>query len=92
MEDHLSESVVHQHEHDLKYFEDSTNISEDDAEVSACACAYCGINSPNSVVKCNTCNKWFCNSKTGGNNGGPTLLHILLSQDITLYHFMKIRI
>lgn len=29
------------------------------------ACAYCGIDSPTCVVKCNSCQKWFCNSKQG---------------------------
>ncbi|KAK5632093.1 hypothetical protein RRF57_007807 [Xylaria bambusicola] len=27
------------------------------------ACAYCGIHSPSSVVKCLTCNKWFCSAR-----------------------------
>uniref|UniRef100_A0A0L0NNR0 Upf1 domain-containing protein n=1 Tax=Candidozyma auris TaxID=498019 RepID=A0A0L0NNR0_CANAR len=30
---------------------------------SPCACAYCGIDAPNSVVKCDSCNRWFCNGK-----------------------------
>ncbi|AMD22919.1 HHR150Cp [Eremothecium sinecaudum] len=33
--------------------------------VSDHACAYCSIDSPTSVAKCNDCKKWFCNSKIG---------------------------
>lgn len=29
------------------------------------ACSYCGIQDISSVVKCVTCNKWFCNSSAG---------------------------
>lgn len=39
------------------------------------ACSYCGIDSPKRLLKCNICNKWFCNRKpeisfssTTGNN------------------------
>lgn len=32
------------------------------------ACAYCGIHSVSSVVKCVTCNKWFCNSRDGSSS------------------------
>jgi regulator of nonsense transcripts 1 len=35
------------------------------------ACAYCGIHSPSSVVKCLGCNKWFCNARIGGDHSGP---------------------
>jgi hypothetical protein len=34
------------------------------------ACAYCGIHSPSSVVKCLGCNKWFCNARIGGDHSG----------------------
>jgi len=27
------------------------------------ACAYCGIHTPSSVVRCLTCSKWFCNAR-----------------------------
>lgn len=39
--------------------------SSNSALVSDHACAYCSIDHPNCVVRCNTCDKWFCNSKTG---------------------------
>lgn len=40
------------------------------------ACAYCGIHTPSSVVKCLVCNKWFCNS-TGGPGAHSTGSHIV---------------
>jgi hypothetical protein len=43
------------------------------AELPEHACAYCGIHSEASVVKCLGCEKWFCNARIGGNpahNGG----------------------
>ncbi|KAJ9091289.1 hypothetical protein QFC21_007278 [Naganishia friedmannii] len=37
------------------------------AELPEHACAYCGIHSEASVVKCLGCEKWFCNARIGGN-------------------------
>lgn len=42
------------------------------------ACAYCGIDSPTSVIKCNSCSKWFCNSKHGTVNS-HIINHLILS-------------
>ncbi|KAJ9156292.1 Regulator of nonsense transcripts 1 [Pleurostoma richardsiae] len=45
---------------------------EEDKELPAHACAYCGIHSPASVVKCLACNKWFCSAR-----GNATSSHIV---------------
>lgn len=42
------------------------------------ACAYCDIDSPTSVVKCVTCQKWFCNSKHGCSSS-HIVNHLVLS-------------
>ncbi|KAH7589186.1 AAA domain [Nakaseomyces glabratus] len=42
------------------------------------ACAYCGIDAPTSVIKCNSCSKWFCNSKNGTVNS-HIINHLILS-------------
>src|SRR5271156_6502912 len=42
-------------------------------------CRYCGIHSPSSVVKCLTCNKWFCNSR-GGSSGSHIINHLVRSR------------
>ncbi|SCU94746.1 LADA_0G10880g1_1 [Lachancea dasiensis] len=36
-----------------------------EAPLSPYACSYCNLDSSKCVVKCNICNKWFCNSKNG---------------------------
>lgn len=36
---------------------------EEDKELPPHACAYCGIHSPGSVVKCLGCSKWFCSAR-----------------------------
>lgn len=41
-------------------------------------CSYCGIDSSSCVVKCNTCNKWFCNSKNG-TSSSHIINHLVLS-------------
>lgn len=43
------------------------------------ACAYCGIHSASSVVKCNTCNKWFCNSKNN-TSSSHIVTHLVMSK------------
>ncbi|KAA8565048.1 hypothetical protein EYC84_010811 [Monilinia fructicola] len=45
---------------------------EDEKELPAYACAYCGIHSPSCVVKCLGCNKWFCSAR-----GNATSSHIV---------------
>ncbi|ORY31278.1 RNA helicase-domain-containing protein [Naematelia encephala] len=40
------------------------------------ACSYCGIHSPQSVVKCLPCGKWFCNSR--GNTSASHIVNHLV--------------
>ena len=56
------------------------NKNEEAAQVATAehACAYCGIDSPKCVIKCDTCNKWFCNSKNG-TNSSHIVNHLVLS-------------
>jgi len=42
-------------------------------------CRYCGIHNPASVVKCTTCNKWFCNSR-GITSGAHIINHLVRSK------------
>lgn len=39
-------------------------LLDDNHSPSPTACAYCGLDSQASVVKCGTCNRWFCNGST----------------------------
>ncbi|RKF73804.1 Regulator of nonsense transcripts 1-like protein [Golovinomyces cichoracearum] len=46
--------------------------TEEEKELPAHACAYCGIHSPSCVVKCLGCSKWFCSAR-----GNATSSHIV---------------
>ncbi|KAL6451169.1 NAM7 ATP-dependent helicase NAM7 [Candida maltosa Xu316] len=66
----------------MKLLEDDQPIGNDDdedGEVYEHACAYCGIHNPHSVIKCNTCNKWFCNAKTNSNSS-HIITHLIMSR------------
>ncbi|KAG7195863.1 ATP-dependent RNA helicase [Scheffersomyces spartinae] len=43
------------------------------------ACAYCGIHNVDSVVKCETCQKWFCNTKIHSNSS-HIVTHMVMSR------------
>jgi regulator of nonsense transcripts 1 len=49
-------------------------------------CRYCGIHSECSVVKCNECNKWFCNGR-GNTSGSHIVNHLVRSRhkEVTLH-------
>jgi hypothetical protein len=40
------------------------------------ACSYCGIHTTNSVVRCNTTAKWFCNARSSG-SGSHIVQHLV---------------
>ncbi|RLV95252.1 ATP-dependent helicase NAM7 [Spathaspora sp. JA1] len=51
-----------------------------DLEVEhACSCSYCGLHTPSSIIKCNTCNKWFCNAKTDSSSS-HIITHLVMSR------------
>ena len=43
------------------------------------ACTYCGIHSAASVVRCNGCQKWFCNGK-GSSSASHIIQHLVKSK------------
>lgn len=49
---------------------------EEEVELPPHACAYCGIHNPSSVVKCLTCNKWFCSAR--GNTSSSHIINHLV--------------
>ncbi|EPB86513.1 hypothetical protein HMPREF1544_06680 [Mucor circinelloides 1006PhL] len=63
-------------------FEDTDDFGDlavqvqDKKDLPAHACKYCGIHSPASVVKCVTCDRWFCNSR--GNTSGSHIINHLV--------------
>lgn len=61
--------------------EDGGEVDEKKKERPAHACAYCGISSPDCVLKCCCCGKYFCNSpcSTGGSIGSHVIFHLVRS-------------
>ncbi|KAF3909527.1 hypothetical protein AA313_de0204456 [Arthrobotrys entomopaga] len=51
-------------------------VVESDMELPPHACAYCGIHSPSTVVKCLSCNKWFCSGR--GNTSSSHIINHLV--------------
>ncbi|KAJ5511802.1 hypothetical protein N7453_003905 [Penicillium expansum] len=54
----------------------SQGNGEEEIELPAHACAYCGIHNPSSVVKCLSCNKWFCSAR--GNTSSSHIVNHLV--------------
>jgi len=59
---------------------------EEEDTGSECTCAYCGIDSPTCVVKCNQCNKWFCNAKNGANSSHIVNHLVLAHHNVVSLH------
>ena len=55
----------------------------DFSQLPAHHCAYCGIHSPTTVVKCmyKDCNKWFCNGNNSSHTGSShIIMHLVKSR------------
>ncbi|KAL3479710.1 RNA helicase-domain-containing protein [Aspergillus californicus] len=52
------------------------SLGEEEKELAAHACAYCGIHNPSSVVKCLACSKWFCSAR--GNTSSSHIVNHLV--------------
>ncbi|EGP91449.1 uncharacterized protein MYCGRDRAFT_107419 [Zymoseptoria tritici IPO323] len=50
--------------------------AQEEMELPAHACAYCGIHNPGSVVKCLSCTKWFCSAR--GNTSSSHIINHLV--------------
>ncbi|KAL9655597.1 hypothetical protein ABK040_002261 [Willaertia magna] len=61
----------------LNFDEDEEEIQE--KQLPEHACKYCTIHDTSCVVKCNICNKWFCNGR-GGSNGSHIVHHLVKSK------------
>lgn len=50
------------------------------------SCRYCGISDAATVVMCNICKKWFCNSR-GGTSGSHIVHHLVRAKhrEVTLH-------
>ena len=62
---------------DLKFEDDDDELPvfKSGQDLPEHACKYCGIHDPASVVFCNLCKKWFCNSR-GSTSGTYTIFFV----------------
>ena len=44
------------------------------------ACSYCGIHSTSCVVRCDICDKWFCNARSNNSAGTHIIHHLVRSK------------
>lgn len=49
---------------------------QEEVELPAHACSYCGIHNPSAVVKCLACSKWFCSAR--GNTSSSHIINHLV--------------
>lgn len=56
--------------------ENGQQAAQQEEKLPPHACAYCGIHNPGAVVKCLTCNKWFCSAR--GNTSSSHIVNHLV--------------
>eukprot|EP01083_Nonionella_stella_P092697 259557_1 len=81
-ESHFGDAAVAASQKTELNFEETAEDGEMEYDVKTLpehACKYCGIHSPSSVVKCNVCEKWFCNSR-GNTVGAHIINHLVRSK------------
>ncbi|CAI7420258.1 CPS_collapsed_G0043390.mRNA.1.CDS.1 [Saccharomyces cerevisiae] len=76
----LNSTLVEDDDVDNQLFEEAqvTETGFRSASASDNSCAYCGIDSAKCVIKCNSCKKWFCNTKNG-TSSSHIVNHLVLS-------------
>jgi len=54
--------------------------------IPATSCSYCGIHDPATLVNCNICKRWFCNSR-GNTSGSHIINHLVRAKhkEVTLH-------
>eukprot|EP00485_Elphidium_margaritaceum_P013219 CAMPEP_0202686102 /NCGR_PEP_ID=MMETSP1385-20130828/1897_1 /ASSEMBLY_ACC=CAM_ASM_000861 /TAXON_ID=933848 /ORGANISM="Elphidium margaritaceum" /LENGTH=1530 /DNA_ID=CAMNT_0049340613 /DNA_START=46 /DNA_END=4638 /DNA_ORIENTATION=- len=60
--------------------ETSATTSYDQQKLPSHACAYCGIHSTSCVVRCDVCEKWFCNARSSHSAGTHIIHHLVRSK------------
>ncbi|EPZ33698.1 Regulator of nonsense transcripts-like protein [Rozella allomycis CSF55] len=73
----------------FKSLDDEEEVEEegfDFSDLPAHCCKYCGIHNPKSVLKCLTCQKWFCNC-SGNSKGTHIVQHLVRAKhkDVCLH-------
>jgi regulator of nonsense transcripts 1 len=71
---------------DLQFAEEDDDDHISSKELAIHSCRYCGISDASTVVMCNICKKWFCNSR-GGTSGSHIVHHLVRAKhrEVTLH-------
>lgn len=71
---------------DLQFAEEEDDDRISSKGIAAHSCRYCGISDASTVVMCNICKKWFCNSR-GGTSGSHIVHHLVRAKhrEVTLH-------
>lgn len=71
---------------DLQFAEEEDDDRVSSKELAAHSCRYCAISDASTVVMCNICKKWFCNSR-GGTSGSHIVHHLVRAKhrEVTLH-------
>jgi len=69
----------------------ATSADGESSSLPEHACKYCSHHDPGSVVRCNICAKWFCNSR-GNTSGSHIVNHMVRAKhkEVTLHKVNKI--
>ena len=68
----------------------ATSADGDSTSLPSHACKYCAHHEPGSVVRCNICSKWFCNSR-GNTSGSHIVNHMVRAKhkEVTLHKVIR---
>lgn len=71
---------------DLQFAEEDDDDQQSSKELPKHSCCYCNISDASTVVMCNICKKWFCNSR-GGTSGSHIIHHLVRAKhrEVTLH-------
>jgi len=96
LKDKFTNLIVNENNNDNNNVDDKELQFEDEEEeaggtggrlnLPSTSCAYCGIHDPSTLVNCNVCKRWFCNSR--GNTCGSHIINHLVRakhKEVTLH-------
>jgi len=87
----IQEEPEPQDSHELHFDDDDDEVQQGgmgkfEAGGEGTSCSYCGIHDPATLVSCNVCKRWFCNSR-GNTSGSHIVNHLVRAKhkEVTLH-------
>ena len=80
-----SNAVIPQHQQAHIDPTAATDLVEDIPTQKGIRCAYCGIPNIKCLIKCNDCNRWFCNGKLDSFSASHIVFHLTKSKHKEIY-------